>query len=120
MNQENMKKLIKVIFEHCLATHASGSKEYANDDANIFANFERVADRLDLSKQEALLVYLLKHIDGIVSHVKGQKSQREDVRGRITDAIVYLCILWAMEEQDDLDSSTSMTSPPEFVEEPDE
>tara|TARA_R110002020_G_scaffold253235_1_gene466976 strand:- start:235 stop:639 length:405 start_codon:yes stop_codon:yes gene_type:complete len=102
MNQKQMKQLIKVIFEQCSSTHASGSKEYANDNHNIFANFERVADRLDLSKQEALIVYLLKHIDGIISHVKGHKSQREDVRGRITDAIVYLCILWAMEESDNL------------------
>lgn len=44
------------------------------------------------------MVYLLKHIDGISSFVNGHKSQREDVRGRITDAIVYLCLLWGMVE----------------------
>tara|TARA_R110002012_G_scaffold61490_3_gene161239 strand:- start:3391 stop:3582 length:192 start_codon:yes stop_codon:yes gene_type:complete len=42
------------------------------------------------------MVYLLKHIDGIASFVNGYQSQREDVRGRITDAIVYLCLLWGM------------------------
>ena len=42
------------------------------------------------------MVYLLKHIDGISSYVDGHKSQREDVSGRITDAIVYLFLLWAM------------------------
>ena len=42
------------------------------------------------------MVYLLKHIDGISSFVNGHKSQREDVRGRLTDAIVYLCLLWGM------------------------
>ena len=67
---------------------------------NAFANFERVGKNLELSREDVLLVYLLKHIDGICSFVKGHKSQREDVRGRITDAIVYLCLLWGMVEDD--------------------
>ena len=40
----------------------------------------------------------MKHIDGIASHIKGHVSQRENVKGRLTDAIVYLCILWGMIE----------------------
>ena len=44
------------------------------------------------------MVYFLKHVDGISAHVKGHKSQREDVTGRITDAIVYLCLLRGMIE----------------------
>ena len=75
---------------------AAGQKEYARKNNNAFANFERVGKNLDLSREDVLLVYLLKHIDGICSFVKGHKSQREDVRGRITDAIVYLCLLWGM------------------------
>jgi len=46
------------------------------------------------------MTYLLKHIDGISAYVKGHKSQREDVTGRITDAIVYLMLLWAMVVED--------------------
>ena len=42
------------------------------------------------------MVYLLKHIDGICAYLKGHKSQREHVTGRITDAIVYLMLLWGM------------------------
>ena len=42
------------------------------------------------------MTYLLKHIDGIASYIEGHKSQREDVSGRLTDAIVYLLLLWAM------------------------
>ena len=75
---------------------AAGQKEYARKNNNAFANFERVGENLDIQREEVLLVYLLKHIDGICSFVKGHKSQREDVRGRLTDAIVYLCLLWCM------------------------
>jgi hypothetical protein len=78
----------------------AGQKEYARKSDNAFANFERVGKNLELSREDVLLVYLLKHIDGICSFVKGHKSQREDVRGRITDAIVYLCLLWGMIEDD--------------------
>ena len=42
------------------------------------------------------MVYILKHIDGIIAHVDGHKSQREHIHGRITDAIVYLTLLWGM------------------------
>ena len=74
----------------------AGQKEYARKSDNAFANFERVGKNLELSRENVLLVYLLKHIDGISAYVKGHKSQRENVRGRITDAIVYLMLLWAM------------------------
>ena len=79
---------------------AAGQKEYARKESNAFANFERVADYIDSNKQKVLMVYLLKHIEGIASFVNGYKSQREDVTGRITDAIVYLCLLWGMIEDD--------------------
>ena len=45
------------------------------------------------------MVYLLKHIDGITAYIEGHKSQREDVRGRITDTVVYLVLLWGMIEE---------------------
>ena len=77
----------------------AGQKEYARKQNNAFANFERVAEHIDSSREKVLMVYLLKHIDGISSFVNGHKSQREDVRGRITDAIVYLCLLWGMVEE---------------------
>tara|TARA_R110002020_G_scaffold85627_7_gene211236 strand:+ start:3917 stop:4168 length:252 start_codon:yes stop_codon:yes gene_type:complete len=79
----------------------AGQKEYARKSNNAFGNFERVGENLNVSREKVLLVYLLKHIDGICSFVEGHKSQREDIRGRLTDAIVYLCLLWGMVEQND-------------------
>ena len=95
-----MEKLIAKIFLQIQETREQGQKEYARNQNNAFANFERIGDTLGIKKEEVLLVYLLKHIDGICSFVKGHKSQREDVRGRLTDAIVYLCLLWGMIEND--------------------
>ena len=96
MHRQEMKILMDQIFKTIQKTREEGQKEYAREQNNAFANFERIADSLNISKEEVLLVYLLKHIDGICSYVKGHRSQREDVRGRITDVIVYLCLLWGM------------------------
>ena len=83
-----------------MKTRDAGQKEYAQDAENVFANFERVANALDITREKILMVYLLKHIDGISAYTKGYTSQRERVRGRITDAIVYLMSLWAMSRDD--------------------
>jgi len=101
MHQKEMKILMEEIFKKIQRTREEGQKEYARQQNNAFANFERIGDNLDISKEEVLLVYLLKHIDGICSYVKGHRSQRENVRGRITDVIVYLCLLWGMIEQNE-------------------
>ena len=77
-------------------TRDDGQKEYARTDDNVFANFDIVADCLKISREKALMVYLLKHIDGISSYIEGHRSQREDVSGRIQDSLVYLFLLWAM------------------------
>ena len=96
-----MEKLIqKEILPQIIKTRNAGQKEYAHNTENVFANFERVEEATDSTREKVLMVYLLKHMDGISAYVKGYKSQREDVTGRITDAIVYLMLLWAMSKDD--------------------
>ena len=92
-----------IIMEVTLVRDA-GQKEYAHDDEDVFANFNRVANLLEEDRKKVLMTYMLKHIDGIAAYVKGHKSQREDVTGRITDCMVYLMLLWGMikEENDSL------------------
>ena len=98
MKHKEMLKLINAIFEQVELIHTEGQKEYAMDEDNVFANFERIANQTGQNKEMVLWVYLMKHIDGIASYLRGHRSQREEVQGRLTDAIVYLCILWGMIE----------------------
>ena len=95
-----MAATMQAVFQECQTLRDAGQKEYAHRDANAFANFERVGERLGLDRKQVLLVYFEKHIDGIHSHVKGHTSQREDLRGRIHDAIVYLCLLRGMVDEE--------------------
>ena len=106
MSRAELSTLIGTIFEEVQSTREAGQKEYARESNNAFANFERIGGLLHKTKEEILMVYLLKHMDGIVSWGEGHKSQREDVTGRIIDAIVYLCLLYGMTESQPIMQST--------------
>ena len=101
MTKEQMVGLMSRLHAEEKKARGAGQQEYAQDDSNAFANFERVASATDTTREVVLLVYLLKHIDGISAYVKGHRSQREPIRGRITDARVYLALLAGMVEEDE-------------------
>lgn len=100
-SKADVANLMQQIFKELDETREAGQKEYAHDSENAFANFERLNADLGISREMALWVYVRKHLDGIVSYIKGHKSQRENVRGRIKDVIVYLILLWAMVDDND-------------------
>lgn len=101
MKKSQVALVMAKVFEECGGLRSAGQKEYAYNDEEAFSNFIRVAADLGITKEMALLTYFLKHKDGVVAHVKGHTSQREDVRGRINDMIVYLCLLRAMIDEND-------------------
>ena len=98
MNRKKMNKIIDTVFKEVTKVRDAGQEEYARDENNVFANFERVASFTEGTREKVLLTYMIKHIDGLCAYTNGLKSQREDVRGRLTDIIVYCCLLWAMVE----------------------
>ena len=101
MKSKEMIELMNTKFDSILVMHKEGQKEYAHDEDNVFANFDRIANQTNTDRKFVLWIYLMKHVDGIAAYINGHKSQREDVRGRITDALVYLIILWGMINKDE-------------------
>lgn len=101
MNRDNMARLMVQMAEEEQVTRAAGQKEYSHDDSNAFQNFQRLASDLKMDQKAVLWVYFRKHLDGILAHINGHKSQREDVRGRIKDARVYLALLRGMIEDEE-------------------
>jgi len=103
----------------------AGQKEYARKSDDVHANFKRVGEYTKTDPAKVIMVYLLKHIDGINAHIDGHTSQREAVEGRIIDAIVYLFLLWGyLNEPKNMcietpypDAESSSTPIPEFEEE---
>ena len=80
-----------------------GQKEYARKLDDVFANFKRISAYTNIPPSKVIMVYLMKHIDGINAYIDGHTSQREDVEGRIIDAQVYLFLLsgYITAEKDD-------------------
>jgi len=72
-----------------------GQKEYTHTH-NAFSNFESVAREVGVDKKTALWILAMKHKDGIGAWIKGYRSQREGITGRIYDLIVYLFLLLAI------------------------
>ena len=100
MTQEQMAAVMELVFNECNGLRNAGQQEYSHRQENAFANFERVGECLDINRKQVLVVYLEKHLDGIHSFLKGHRSQREDVRGRINDSIVYLTLLRGMIDEE--------------------
>ena len=99
MNREDFDKLTNEIWESIMTTRNQGQNEYARTETDVLANFKRIGDWKDETQESVLMTYLLKHIDGMLSYVSGFTSQREDIRGRITDVMVYCMLFWAMVEE---------------------
>ena len=122
MKRSEMADVMERVFEEMRGLRRDGQAEYAHDESSAFANFERVARFLDgapICRETVLLVYLFKHLDGIISWIKGHRSQRENVRGRLNDAGVYLCLLRGMiEETEAMDSLFQDCAPQDVQENP--
>ena len=98
ITRADMKDVLNAVFNECRELMGHGQKEYAHDEANAMANFERTGEELGIPRDKVLMIFARKHWDGIVSYVNGHKSQRESVKGRINDCINYLVLLRGMIE----------------------
>lgn len=94
--RKDVALLMESVFEQLRQTREAGQKEYAHSEENALRNFEDTGKELDIPRERVLWIFLKKHLDGVLAYIKGYQSQREDVRGRIKDIIVYLILLWAM------------------------
>ena len=101
MKKDEFDMLAQDIWTAIINTREQGQDEYAQTKDDVLANFKRVASWQNRSQESVLMTYMLKHIDGILSYVNGYESQRENIRGRITDVMVYCMLLWAMIEDNE-------------------
>jgi|TARA_Y100000114_G_C11662098_1_gene279543 hypothetical protein len=101
MKKDEFDMLAQDIWMAIINTREQGQDEYARTKDDVLANFKRVASWQNRSQESVLMTYMLKHIDGILSYVNGYESQRENIRGRITDVMVYCMLLWAMIEDNE-------------------
>ena len=101
MTKDEVARWMDAMFAEEHGAREAGQKEYAHGNEEAFGNFNRLSAMLKIDRKMVLWIYMQKHFDGILSYINGHKSQREDVRGRIKDARVYLTLLRAMIEEEE-------------------
>ena len=70
---------------------------YTIGDADVLANFKRVAERTGLTAGQVLSVYMLKHIDAVTAALsRPDLPQAESVQSRFADAVNYLKLGFAL------------------------
>jgi hypothetical protein len=97
MTHGDFRRFKQKLIDECSSIEETKGKEYANDPSNRFGNFNRLAARLGIPNYTVGWIYLTKHLDSIESYIKNEKTfSDEAIRGRFTDAIVYLTLIAGM------------------------
>jgi hypothetical protein len=97
MNTNDLNALLERTFVQMKALSSTKGEEYAGTEDRL-SNFKRLADELEMTPEQVLMVYLTKHLDSIRTYIKDKASGRkrelsEPIAGRIDDAILYLILL---------------------------
>ena len=78
----------------------SKSIEYTISNTDKHYNFKHVADRLGITPQQAMMVYVLKHVDAICNDAKtGKQASDETVRSRCQDIMNYAILYASLHEE---------------------
>jgi hypothetical protein len=100
MNITDYNDFANYMNEEIAKTRKAGQEEYASP-SDVFQDFVSTAELTGTTPGMVLYTFLNKHMRGIGAFIRGHRSQREDVTGRIKDAIVYLQLLWAMVDEEE-------------------
>lgn len=96
MRTVDFYQYVQKFLEECLDTMQKKGDAYAGKDQDRFANFNKLAAKLDMSREKILMVYMQKHLDAIESFIRGEYADPEPISGRVKDVINYLLILAGM------------------------
>ena len=86
------------------ASKVSDSKsiEYTISNEDKFFNFKHVAERLGITSKQALMVYVLKHVDAITNDAKtGKTYSDETTYQRCLDVANYMVLYAALDQENE-------------------
>lgn len=103
MNREQFReKIVSPRLSEIDYTLIAKGKEYADaasNGNNVFYNFERAAEILNISREEALLNFMIKHLTVVIDMARGVYSSEQSAQmadEKIGDIINYLILLEGM------------------------
>jgi hypothetical protein len=115
MKASRFRETINELHKRLIDLTVTKGEEYKRREDSQFANFDRCAAELGLTREQVLMVYLNKHLNSIVVYTKdsaagGNKAYAEPIVGRIDDSILYLLILRGMVEDRELAATAALSA----------
>lgn len=84
-------------YRACRELTATKGIEYMRGSPDRFANFNRIAEELELPPLKVAYILWKKHLDAIVTYINtGQTFSTEPIRGRFLDLITYSFLMAGM------------------------
>mgnify|MGYP003126870883 FL=1 len=100
MNNKEFLEYREKFVAEALDISDSKSIEYTISNEDKHYNFKHVASRLGITSQQAMMVYVLKHIDAICNDAKtGKQQSDETVRSRCQDIMNYAILYASLHEE---------------------
>lgn len=88
-----------LLFEACIKESVVKNKEYARN-GDVLAQFKRIAEKKHTTPEHVASIFLEKHLDAIDYYIlNNPETTSEKFKGRIIDAINYLCFIYALTEE---------------------
>jgi hypothetical protein len=102
MNHKHFLECRKDLLNEALHVYEQKGQDYTRSNEDVLHNFKTCANRIGMTPQKALLVYMTKHSDAIENYIKTDgQSESEPIKMRIIDNINYLLFLWALIIEDE-------------------
>ena len=107
MTTQELKYFRDDLFSEAMSVSDFKSIEYTISNNDRLYNFKHVAERLGITPEQALMTYVLKHVDAICNDAKtGKQFSDETLRSRVIDLINYSVLLLALNDTHINDNST--------------
>ena len=100
MNYKEFREYRDNFISQAILISDQKSIEYTISNSDKHYNFKHVAERLGITPQQAMMVYVLKHVDAICNDAKtGKQVSDETVRSRCQDIMNYAILYASLHEE---------------------
>ena len=100
MNSKEFNQHRKEFFDKAMSLSDAKSVEYTISNEDRLYNFKHVAARLGTTPEQALMVYVLKHVDAICNDAKtGVQVSDETVMSRAMDICNYMVLYTGLKKE---------------------
>ena len=100
MNSKEFNEHRQSFFEQAMTLSDAKSVEYTISNEDRLHNFKHVAARTGITPEQALMVYVLKHVDAICNDAKtGVQVSDETVFSRAMDVCNYMVLYTGLKQE---------------------